>query len=175
MGAIKEYKVDIVERTREILINFYDKFEEDEREVTFLMNCLLGLIIAISESENQNRNLLRGNIDENFIENISDTIGFVQSIRLKEDLTNQDLTNIKVNVGHKNDLLGKDKSWLMSKIRNCIAHQNIKGINREGKWVGVRLWNNNNSRKDFEIVFTIDELKSFAIDLAEKFIVKNKQ
>ncbi|MCH8032717.1 MAG: hypothetical protein IH950_03025 [Bacteroidetes bacterium] len=174
MGAIKEYRIDIVERTLEILKKFYPEFEENEREVTFLMNCLLGLIIAISESENQNRNLLRGNITEDFIENIPDTIGFVHTININEDLTNQDLTNINVKVGHKSDLLGKDKFWLISKIRNCIGHQNIKGINKEGKWIGVRLWNIINSRKDFEIVFTIDEIKTFAIDLAERFIRQSR-
>ena len=174
MSEIKNYKIDIVKRTKEILTDNYFEFEQNEREVTFLMNCLLGLIIAITEAEKENRILLRGNIDEDFIENLHEKIGFIYSFRIDEDLTNHDMTDINVKVGHKENLIGKDKFWLINKIRNCIAHQNIFGINKEKKWVGVRIWNVSNSKKDFEIVSTIDELKLFAIDLAEKFIAINE-
>jgi len=176
MTAIEKYKIDIVTRTKEILINYYPKFEENDREVTFLMNCLLGLIISITEVEKEKRKLLRGNIDDDFITNIPEKIGFIQSKNISEDLTNIDLTETTLNVGHKKDLIGKDKFWLMSKLRNSIAHQNIFGINKNDKWFGIRLWNINNSKKDFEIVFTIEELKRFSIELAESFLeIRNKE
>ena len=85
------------------------------------------------------------------------------------------MTDLNVDVYHKADLIGKSKLWLIKKIRNCIAHQNIKEINQDGKWVGVRLWNMNNSNKDFEVLFTVEELKNFTIDLAEKYIVIRKE
>lgn len=67
----------------------------------------------------------------------------------------------------------KNKFWLIKKIRNGIAHQNIKGINENDKWIGVRLWNNTNTfKKDFEIIFTIEELKSLAIALSDKYLEK---
>jgi hypothetical protein len=174
MSEIKNYKIDIVKRTNEILVDFYPIFKEDDREVTFLMNCLLGIIIAITENEKDSRNYLRGNIDDDFIKFIPENIGFIIAKNINEDLTNFDLIEINVKVGHKLNLIGRDKFWLLSKIRNCIAHQNIFGINENGQWIGVRLWNMNNSKKDFEIVFTIDELKSYAIELASKFISTNQ-
>ena len=170
MTEIKGYKIDIVKRTKEILNDFYPTFDENDREGTFLMNCLLGLIIAITESEKKSPKLFRGIIDEQFIKHIPNRIGFIQSKNIEDDLTNHDLTEIDLNVSHRNDLIGKDKLWLISKLRNCIAHQNIKGINENEKWVGVRLWNMNNNQKDFEIIFKISELKMFSVELAEKFI-----
>jgi len=170
MSEIKNYRIDIVKRTREILSDYYPIFKEKDREVTFLMNCLLGIIIAITETEKFSRNFLRGIIDDDFIKAIPEKIGFILSENIIDDLTNCDLTEINLNVGHKSDLIGKDKFWLLSRIRNCIAHQNIYGINENKKWIGVRLWNMNNSKKDFEIVFTIDELKNYTIELANNFL-----
>jgi hypothetical protein len=170
MTEITEYNINIVKRTKEILNDYYPVFEENDREATFLMNCLLGLIISITEIEKGERKLLRGSIDDEFIKNIPEKIGFLISRNLSENLANLDLIEINVHVGHKNDLIGKDKLWFISKIRNSIAHQNIFAINKNGKWDGVKLWNLNNSQKDFEIVFSLEELKIFAIDLAKKFL-----
>lgn len=40
-------------------------------------------------------------------------------------------------------------------------------------WKGVRIWNHNNDGiKDFEVEFTISELKKFAVFVGEKFITK---
>ena len=175
MGAIEKYKIEIVKRTKEILQDYYPIFIEKDREVTFLMNCLLGLIIAITEAEKIDKKLLRGKIDEEFIRNIPDKVGFIQLRRLDLDLADKDLTEINLNVGHKSDLLGQDKFWFITKLRNCIAHQNIYGINEDSEWIGVRLWNINNSKKDFEIIFTIDELKNYAIELATNYLEINQQ
>lgn len=174
MSEIKNYKIDIVKRTKEILVDFYPVFKENDREVTFLMNCLLGIIIAITENEKDSRNYLRGNIDDDFIKFLPEKIRFIITKNIKQDLTNFNFTEINVNVGHKLNLIGRDKFWLLSRIRNCIAHQNIFGINENEQWIGVRLWNMNNSKKDFEIVFTIEELKSYAIELASKFLSANQ-
>ncbi|MGA2782434.1 MAG: HEPN family nuclease [Smithella sp.] len=175
MGAIEKYKIEIVKRTKEILQDFYPTFIKEDREVTFLMNCLLGLIIAITEAEKIDKKLLRGKIDEEFIRNIPDKVGFIQLKRIDLDLADKDLTEINLNVGHKSDLLGRYKLWFITRLRNCIAHQNIYGINEDSKWICVRLWNINNSKKDFEIVFTIDELKNYAIELATKYLETNQQ
>lgn len=173
MSEIENYNIDIVKRTKEILVNYYPTFQENDREVTFLMNCLLGVIIAITETEKYSRNYLRGNIDDDFIEHIPERIGFILSKKVNNDLTNVDLTEININIGHRLDLIGRDKFWFLSRLRNCIAHQNIFGINENKKWIGIRLWNINNSKKDFEIIFTIDELKKYTLDLAKKYLETN--
>lgn len=171
MTEITNYSIDIIERTIEILIKFYPKFTENDREATFLMNCLLGIIVALTEREKKDRKSFNGKIDPEFIKMIPDKIGFISHEKfINVNLTRQDLTQFKVEVGHKNDLIGKDVLWFISKIRNSIAHQNIHGINEEGKWVGVSLFNMYKRQKDFEIIFSIEELRDFSTFLAKKFI-----
>ena len=171
MSAIINYRIDFIQRTREILEANYQSFEDKDREVTFFLNCLLGLIVTISENEKRGKKVFKDNIDSDFLTLIPDKVGFVESNRVDDDLTSTDLTELNVKVGHKNDLKGKSQLWFIKKIRNGIAHQNIKGINEDEKWIGVRLWNTNNaSKKDFEIIFTIEELKSLAIALSDKYL-----
>ncbi len=174
MTAIKNYKIDFIKRTKEILEGNYQYFQNKDREVTFLLNCLLGLIIAISENEKKKRTVFKENIDDSFIEFIPDKIGFLDSQKFDKDLTNKNLTELNLKIGHRNDLKGKNKLWFINKLRNGIAHQNIEEVNKNGVWTGVRLWNLNNSRKDFEIVFTIEELKKIAIKLSDMYL-SNKE
>ena len=170
MSSIENYKIEFIKRTKEILEGNFHVFEEKDREVTFLLNCLLGLIVTISENEKKKEKVFEGNIDTNFLTLIPDKIGFVGRNQADDDLTNTDLTEVSVKVGHKDDLKKNSKLWLINKIRNGIAHQNIEGINENDRWIGVRLWNTNNSKKDFEIIFVIEELKRFAIALADKYL-----
>ena len=51
MSAIENYKIEFIKRTKEILEGNFQILEEKDREVTFLLNCLLGLIVTISENE----------------------------------------------------------------------------------------------------------------------------
>lgn len=172
MSEIGNYKIDIIQRTKEILESDSNEFAEKDREVTFLMNCLLGLIIAISENEKKEKKVLKGVIDAPFLSLIPDKVSYLNAKEVSDDLTKSDWTEISINVQHKEKLVLKDKLWFVNKIRNAIAHQNIEGINKAGEWSGVRLWNTNNDKKDFEIIFQIDELKKFALKLAEMYLTK---
>ena len=171
MTATNNYRIDFIKRTKEILEGNFQSFREKDREVTFLLNCLLGLIVTISENEKRRNKVFKGNSDTGFLTVIPEKIGFVENDQADTDLTNTELTELNVKVGHKNDLKRKSKLWLINKLRNGIAHQNIEGVNENDKWVGVRLWNTNNeSKKDFEIIFMIEELKSLAIALSDKYL-----
>ena len=172
MGKINNYKIDFIQRTKEILKTNYQSFEDKDREVTFFLNCLLGLIVTISENEKREKKVFKDNIDNEFLALIPDKIGFVESNRVDDDLTSTDLTELNVKVGHRNALKGKSQLWFINNIRNGIAHQNIEGINENDKWVGVRLWNTNASKRDFEIIFTIEQLKQLAIVLSEKYLAQ---
>jgi len=175
MTEIKNYPIDFIKRTQEILLEHYQHFEDKDREVTFLLNCLLGLIITIAENKKREETIFKGNIDEQFLSLIPDRVGFIDSKKLNIDLTEKDLTEVTINVGHKNDLKKKAKSWFLNKIRNGIAHQNIEQINEDEKWIGVRLWNIDYDRKkNFEIIFTIEELKKLAIELSRKYLTVNE-
>lgn len=60
---------------------------------------------------------------------------------------------------------------LLNKIRNAITHQHIKGVNKNKKWIGVQLWNEPKAKmKDFEVVFTIVQLRNFAIKISKKYL-----
>ena len=169
MGSIQSYQIEFIERTKDILTEDYHHFNDKDREVTFLMNCLLGLIVTVSEEENRKLKVFKGKIDDNFICLVPKKIGFVKEIQ--EDLTDMSVTKLNVQVGHWDDLKREDKFWFLNKIRNAIAHQNIKGMNENEKWVGVSLYNETNSKiKDFEITFTIEELRTFATKISEKYL-----
>ena len=170
MSAIKNYKIDFVTRTKDLLNDNFSDFENKDKEVTFLLNCLLGLIVNVSENEKKSNLTIKGNIDEDFLSNIPDKIGFVIKKQHKKDLTNTDLTDIQTKVGHKTELKNYNKLWFVNKLRNGIAHQNIEGINDNHKWVGLRLWNTNNDVKDFEVIFTIDELRKLALKIADEYL-----
>jgi len=175
MGKIDNYEIDFIRRTNEILKLYYPEFEEKkEREATFLLNCLLGLIVTISENEKRNSKVLNEPIDDDFLQLIPDKIGFLEKNQISKDFGDKDLTDLSLKVGHKLNLKGKDVSWFINKIRNGIAHQNIKGINENGKWVGVRLinWNIKYKKNDFEIIFSIGELKDFALKFSEMYLNK---
>lgn len=173
MSEIKNYKVDFIKRTNEILTTEYKSLQEKDREVTFLLNCLLGLIITISENEQKKLRVFKGKIDNEFLSLIPDKVGFIQRNKLDKNIDLTETSIVSENVSHKGELIEQDKLWFINKIRNGIAHQHIEGVNEDQKWIGVRLWNTNNSFKDFEIIFSIDELKTFAISLSEKYLEEN--
>jgi len=170
MGEIKEYKVDIIKRTLDMLKKNFEFLKERDSEVTFLMNCLLGLIVAITENEKQTNELLKGKIDDNFISMIPKKVGFIEFPACEKDLTVLTNDDYFVEIRHWEQLKNKQKMWFLKKLRNSIAHQNIEGINENNRWIQVRFWNMIHSKKDFEIIFTIEEMKTFAIELAERYV-----
>ena len=174
MSAITKYEIEFVERTKDLLNNNFSDFQNKDKEVTFLLNCLLGLIITVSENEKRSNLTFKGKIDDTFLSNIPDKVGFIKKTRNNIELTDNQSTEIKTNVGHKTDLKDCTKLWFVNKLRNGIAHQNIEGINDNGKWIGLKLWNTNNDLKDFEIIFTIEELKNLALSIADEYIKSKK-
>lgn len=199
MGEPQYYPVDIIKRTKEILKNNYEYFRKQDREVTFLINCLLGLVVTIAENERAKQFVFKQNIDDNFLAFIPDTLGFIGKAPSPEDWSKDDLidadtqkvkSSSSFQVFRKKDLKGsKTKYWFINKIRNGIAHQNIdagadtKGNNKAdqnedsvhqsddgNKWTHVRLWNTSSSGIDFVIVFTIEQLLNFADELAQQYL-----
>ena len=172
MTAIKNIKIDFVKRTKELLENNYSDFKKNDREVTFLLNCLLGLIISVSELEKKSKISNNEQIDGDFFNCIPEKIGFIINSLPTPDLLND--SNFTTQIGHKTDLKSQNKIWFVNKLRNGIAHQNIEDINEDDNWVGLKLWNENNIKvKDFEIVFTIEDLYKMAIQIATEYLQKS--
>lgn len=180
MSEMRDRK-EFVERTKEILEKEFHNFIDKDREVTFLLNCLLGLIVTVSAIEKTEGNkVLDDKIDDEFLALIPKTIGFVNkknAVDENSDLINKKtLTELNIQVGHWDDLKREKKSWLLDKIRNGIAHLNIKWVNVDEKIMAITLWNKPlgkkyAQKKDFEITFEIEILRKFAITISEKLPV----
>ena len=67
----------------------------------------------------------------------------------------------------------KTMKVLLQKIRNGLAHQKIEPINHGGKFAGVIIRNYFNDaqiRKDLEVYFSQQELKDFALFIADEYL-----
>ena len=174
------YNKDFIKRTRELLKNHFSKLEKEDLEVTFLMNCLLGLIVSISENKGYFNKVLDNNIDEDFLSNLPKNICFIKLNKSTVNLINCSESNIKLKISKKVDLKNYKKKWFINKLRNGIAHQHINEINDNDndndneKWIGVEIWNETKSNIiDFRISFQIKELYDFVLFLSEQFINTN--
>jgi hypothetical protein len=145
------YQKEFGKRTVEVLEKGFEPLKKLGREVTFLMNCLLGTIVVISEKENKRNDLTRnsflaGTIDETFFRTLGIPI--------------------------KQEWIDKGKLELIKNIRHGIAHQRIEALDNgdtnESVWEGVII-KNDHQRRNFEITFTINELRNLAINLAKKY------
>jgi hypothetical protein len=173
MSAIENYNIDFVARTKQLIDQNFAKFNSEDLEVTFLLNCLLGLIITVLENEKRKSKAFTGKIDDDFLSYIPQRVGYLGKSQ-DIDLTLENSTDIQTKVEHYESLKTQDKIWFINKLRNGIAHQHIQPINQDGKWVGIKLWNVNINKKDFEIIFTIDQLKSLSIKIADVYFNFNK-
>lgn len=63
MGAVNNYNTEFPKRTLKLLKSFQDKKIDYKLNVTFLMNCLLGLIVTAVENS-ERRQLIVGNMEE---------------------------------------------------------------------------------------------------------------
>jgi hypothetical protein len=161
------YQKDFVERTKKLMENYYKCIEkEDELEVTFLINCLLGLVVVIAErGVTAAKGLIK---DKDFLRTIKICFLNKKTNNMQCVIENNETT---ADVEHKETLGAYQYQWFLTKMRNAIAHQHIEPINEDEKWKGVRMWNESaNGIKDFEIVLTSDELKNIAIGIAEDYL-----
>jgi hypothetical protein len=152
------YQQEFSQRTVEVLEKGYELLKGIGREVTFLMNCLLGTVVVISEKEDDKREnsekqneFLAGTIDEEFFR--------------------------KLGIPIKTELIGQDKLRLITNIRHGIAHQHIEAKNDsctggadtiESNWSGVKI-KNDYQGNNFEIEFGVTELRNFAINLTKRY------
>lgn len=167
----RNYPVDIVKRTKELIESQYQNIErQDSLEFTFLINCLLGLVVAVAEGDVKE---FKKPIDDDFLSYIPREIGFFKKgfVRVKNILENPRIETPQL-YGW-NDLKGQSKEWFVGKLRNAIAHQHIAPIpeQEDVMWAGVKMWNEPiDGIVDFEIHLTKEELKNLAIKIAEDYI-----
>ena len=131
MTEYTNFTKDFVNRTQDILNNYYGKYE-----VTNLINCCLGLIII----PKQNIGIKFPNYT---FDNSNKRFGISKKNIIFEESYNFSLSNI------------------LRHIRNGIAHGRIDQKTIKNKIVGLRIHDkqNSDSNENFAIQFTIEELK----------------
>ncbi|MFC6225633.1 HEPN family nuclease [Hymenobacter artigasi] len=175
MSESINYPIDIVKRTQYLLKE--SRVFADDYEVTFLVNCLLGLLVAANEFDNRNGKKLRDkNLSTSLLNDIPETLRFISinSITKRISVEND---NVSWQILDKNALSTDAKKsdynlgWFLGKLRNGIAHQHIEAINTEGKWTGIKLWNESErGGTDFVIVFSILSLKKLTLSVADIYL-----
>lgn len=70
---------------------------------------------------------------------------------------------------------GYAKNDFIATLRNAIAHQNIFIGNKDGQCETVKMWNEKNGYIDFEIEFTIEELRKLALHIAEEYLTLKRR
>lgn len=188
---IKDYSKEFVERTLKLIDSCFEDAKSKELEVTFLLNCLLGLIVTANENiENEEYFTKTKLFDEEIVAFIPKTIAILNTSNLikkiKEDVNKKSLINqiddeLKIEntviVEKYEQIKNLTLKQFLRLLRNGIAHQNLMATSDNDHWKGIRIWNyNNNGIKDFEVEFKIVELRKFAIFIGKKFIenYKNK-
>lgn len=180
-----DYPTEFVSRTIKLMEEFYSEIKAKELEVTFLLNCLLGLIIATNESTENSEYFTNTLITNEEIKkyipksiaqlNTSELNKSIKNLINEKSLLNQlnaeiELNN-KIKIDKSEQLTNLSLKQFIRKIRNGIAHQNLMPTSDNDHWKGIRIWNHNtNGIKDFEVEFTISELKNFALFVGNKFI-----
>lgn len=148
MSMMYKFDKDFVIRTKELLSEFYDN---TEREVTLLLNCLLALVVLPVERKN-GENAIK------FQEKCVDKMGALKN-SIADEIFNED-------------------RHTFNHIRNAIAHLHIEleESNYKNKISNVIFIDANSSshykNKDynFKISISVDNLKKFAIYIADEFI-----
>lgn len=170
---IKNYNKEFTERTKKLLDEYYDKIEQEKGyEFTFLMNCLLGLIVIAKEKANSEfgKFLKKKLTDKEIEENVPHSIFGVDFKKSKKDLSNTQ----KISFDIKNIREEINLEKFLNSLRNAIAHQNVDTIAENRIWKKVVFYNVNGEIRNFEVVFTQEELRKFALFLADKYLELNK-
>lgn len=178
----KKYDIDFVRNTIKVLTSNYEHIERQDLEVTFLINCLMGLIITTYEKIEKTKNTIfnRPLSDPEIILKVPPKKSYIKIAealtKFKENINEIDFINAKkeheINGVNIEILDCSDMRLIefLNKIRNAIAHQHVDPIDNRGKWHAIKIWNISDlGIKNFEAEFTTHELKEFALFIAEEY------
>ncbi len=118
---IKNFDIDFVERTKEIVTEY-----QGERDVSNLINCTLGLLILPYEN-------IKNTIGDAFWQ---DNIANVKEL---SDVNIKRFDPIRKIKREKITFYPRTVKVFLQKIRNGLAHQNIQAINDGGKFTGITI------------------------------------
>lgn len=155
----ENYIDDLPANTRRLLNESFKYIEENiGLEVTFLMNCLLGLIDIVSE---KHKDKMEGKSVSDFSKHLPKSF--------KGHIKENDKKIIEINDSRFKEIRTE---YFIRKLRNGICHQHIEAFPKGGKWEYVTIKDfdvgrKNKGSQNFEITLTIEQLKSLAIAISE--------
>ena len=158
---IKKFDIDFVRRTRRILTTY-----NGEYKLSNLINCTLGLIMLPYENIRDCQNALQ---NPNALWEINiDCISCLPGLELR-------IFNPIKKI--KNGVImyyPKTLKVLLQKIRNGLAHQHIEPVNKNGKFIGVKIYNYFDNKykthMDLDVQFTRKQLQNFALFIADEYL-----
>lgn len=139
---------DFVFRTRELLLEYDQNHIWEWKEFTLLINCALWIIVFIQERWKR------------------------KELKNSDDFLREKISNIsELSFLHEIDYIrDKNLASFLEKLRNSIAHINIKSNNTDTNWESVEL-RDTCSRS---ITFTYHQLKTIIMYLADKYLEGNQ-
>lgn len=167
MSVPKDYNKDFPKNTRNLFEGQYSNIAKTSGlEVTFLMNCLLGLIVIIFEKY---EDLIK---DKNLAE-FSDYLP--ETFEMSDSNKSQKIPRVKSNY---NSINLRD---FLKRMRDGIAHQNITPLPKVDEddtttpWKSVEIkdiffWREDKEKKEnenFNIIIEVDNLKKLAIAISD--------
>jgi len=167
MSEILNFKFDFIARSQKLLLANWDDLSKQDLEITTLLNCtisLLCLIVASTEEDNYQVERLNDFIKDKEFYFKSFPFDIPENQILSHE---QRLLTELVSVQSVPEYTSVS---FIKKLRNSLAHGNIKPINALKNWKIIRVWNRKqNSAKTIDFVFEIDtsNLLAFYNSLAD--------
>jgi hypothetical protein len=156
MSEVLNFESDFVHRSKKLLLLNWDTFVKQDLEVTTLLNCLISLICLIEgslEKKVYKINNLNLFIKEQF---------FYFKVLPFDFSENQILFHgykLLTEAVNLESVPEYESLSFLKKLRNSLAHGNIKPINESSVWKAIRIWNRKPSgTKDINFIFEIDTL-----------------
>ena len=198
MSEAKNYPLDFVKRTIK-LINDIEPFAKDEKlEVTFLLNCMLGMIVSVHENTSNTKQgeIFKTKLNSTELKDVVpkkikvlkmtykqaqemstenkkkiNEFGFLKNFKESEIPLNPKPIKFKT----EKEVLELNLDYVLKNVRNGVAHQNIMPTNENGTWKGIRIWNEIPIKKkegvmNFAIAFNISQLRKFSLKVAEIYV-----
>jgi hypothetical protein len=165
----KNFDISFINRSIDILTGYQDRYE-----FTALINILLALIIIPNEVRIKKKKSFKFD----FFERKMGTYSILKEIFKMSDIKllneegkeyTQKKFFYKTKLGEQNIntiLLGD----FIRRIRNGITHYSFDPVIENNKWIGIIIQNYKAEFLNFEVYFTENELKEFALFIAKKYV-----
>lgn len=168
--SIQYFDISFIERTLENLKKYEGKYD-----FTMLLNSLLGLLVVPNEYNIAKKRRFK----YPFLNEKISKFSSIKEIFKNKSYSFLDKDKKEINQykfrwldDNKNVLTINDITLesFLRRIRNGIAHFGITPVKEDSLWIGIIIRNYKNREMNMEVYFEEDELRTFALFIAEKYL-----